>query len=221
MSGDCTGFHPPTFEWAASHALGVAWRLHARCPDRAWASGTSYDPIAMHAAIDRFTFETVDAVSLLIEGNLQALVVMYSAIDTLAWSMRAEGDVTRQDFISWVEAYFDLKTLGCEAADLYAARCGLVHSASAESNLSRKGDATPVYYATDPASAAHLHDWVDELGTNAKVVGVTALLASLITASEKFSDALDADPSLNDLVSRRVRSWLGFMPAVQVVRRQA
>lgn len=46
--------------------------------------------------IDQFAMETADAILQLVRANryLHALVALYSAIDTLAWSSRTNGDVT-------------------------------------------------------------------------------------------------------------------------------
>ncbi len=57
--------------------------------------------------VDQFGMDTVDAVSSLVATNryLQALVLLYSAVDTLAWVSVSTGDVTRADFCSWVDVY--------------------------------------------------------------------------------------------------------------------
>jgi len=57
--------------------------------------------------------------------TLPALILMYSAIDTMAWLNRDEEheDVTRSDFILWVETFLLPDSgLSCTAIDLYAAR---------------------------------------------------------------------------------------------------
>lgn len=91
--------------------------------------------------IAQFGLQTLEAISCLITANhyMQALVVLYSAIDTLAWSTRGSGDVTRGDFCRWVTQYMQPEaTLGCTPKDLYGARCALLHSGSAESKMSRE-----------------------------------------------------------------------------------
>lgn len=99
--------------------------------------------------IAQFGLQTLEAISCLIKANhyMQALVILYSAIDTLAWSTRSSGDVTRDDFCRWVTQYMQPEAnLGCTAKDLYGARCALLHSGSAESKMSRDGAAMEIWY---------------------------------------------------------------------------
>lgn len=78
-----------------------------------------------------------------------ALILLYSNIDALAWLGCPEGrsDVTRADFIAWVSAYMlPIEGSDCTAEDLYAARCGLLHTHTADSRLNRNRLARRVYY---------------------------------------------------------------------------
>lgn len=54
---------------------------------------------------------------------LPGLILLYATIDILASLNRPEAkeDVTRQDFISWIDAYMlPRPPLNCTAVDLYA-----------------------------------------------------------------------------------------------------
>src|SRR5216683_5888041 len=102
-------------------------------------------------AVDQFGMDTVGAVSTLVTANqyMQALVLLYSAIDTLAWVSRSAGNVTRADFCRWVDVYMQPQSrLGCTAEDLYGARCSILHSSAAESKLSREGRVNELWYVT-------------------------------------------------------------------------
>src|SRR5579863_3932037 len=73
---------------------------------------------------------------------LPGLVLLYSTIDILASLDRPESkeDVTWKDFVAWLDAFvFPHVSLPCDAIDLYAARCGLIHTYTFESRLSRSG----------------------------------------------------------------------------------
>jgi len=174
--------------------------------------------------IERFTLNTVGAVSQLVRQEnyyLQALIILYSAIDTLAWAGREDGDVTRDDFVFWVERYMQPeKTLGCTAIDLYGARCGLVHSGIAESRLSRAGNTSVLWYATSPETADILRQWVEDgaFGSDmsVKVVYFTELLATFVEASHRFTQDIAHDQVRRERVQERVRQWLNFMPHSQV-----
>ena len=61
----------------------------------------------------------------------RAMILVYSGIDAFAWLNRPGNieDVRRTDFEQWVDTYLLPDSgLNCSSSDLYAARCGLVHS---------------------------------------------------------------------------------------------
>ena len=98
----------------------------------------------------------------------QALILIYCTIDILAWLTRptSQPDVQRKDFISWVEKYILPNTsLTCNAIDLYAARCALVHSYISESKLSREGKAKQIFYVWGNADEEHLQKLIDAEGS--------------------------------------------------------
>lgn len=54
--------------------------------------------------------------------NTAALILIYSAIDTVGWLDCAEEFATRTSFIKWVDKYLlSAKPLACTSLDLYAA----------------------------------------------------------------------------------------------------
>jgi hypothetical protein len=73
-----------------------------------------------------------------------ALVLLYAGIDGMAWVSIADDrdDVTEDDFRAWTNSYL-LPDAGleCDDSDLWAARCGLVHSQIVDSRRARKGAA--------------------------------------------------------------------------------
>lgn len=169
--------------------------------------------------IDQFAMETVDAISHLVRADrwLQALVLLYSAIDTLAWSNRNEGDVTRSDFCRWVSVYMDPgPQLNCTPDDLYAARCALLHSGAAQSKLSREGNASELWYATSPHSIPQIQAFAKQVEVDAKIVYVTALVAAFSEGAMKFSDELSFDDTRRRETTERIRRWLRFVPSSSV-----
>src|SRR5262245_54852320 len=97
----------------------------------------------------KFVIDTLDVLNLLQRSGhqTQLLIVLYSAIDTMAWVGLKEGDVTRTDFKMWVDRYLLPGTpLRCNSDDLYSARCSLLHSHAAESSSTRKGKARQTWY---------------------------------------------------------------------------
>src|SRR5438128_496386 len=80
--------------------------------------------------------------------NTPALILLYSAIDAASWlcAEYPDGPVQKY-FVAWVEKYL-LATgrFKCSALDLWAARCGIVHTFSASSRLSREGKVHQIVY---------------------------------------------------------------------------
>jgi hypothetical protein len=84
--------------------------------------------------------------------HLPALSLIYSIIDAAGWLNSEQVYGTRKTYIDWVEQYlFPSIVLPCTALELYAARCGVVHSLAAESQLGNDGKARQVLYCWRPA----------------------------------------------------------------------
>jgi len=78
---------------------------------------------------------------------LSCLTLLYSAIDIFASLERQPNKGTRGSFVRWVDTYMlPNSALQFSSIDLYAARCGIVHAFSAESDLSRSGKARKIVY---------------------------------------------------------------------------
>jgi hypothetical protein len=84
-----------------------------------------------------------------------AAILMLSAVDTMAFLTmpEAQDEVTRPDFISWAEKY--IRFPGAEqltGADLYGARCAMLHSYGVRSRMSRNGECRVLGYVdrSDP-----------------------------------------------------------------------
>ena len=86
---------------------------------------------------------------------LPCLALLYSGIDVVS-SLEHDAS-TRSAFIGWADRYM-LKnaSLDCRGVDLYSARCGVLHSFSADSDLSKQGKARRVMYSWGNAEAAEL-----------------------------------------------------------------
>jgi hypothetical protein len=84
-----------------------------------------------------------------------AAILMLCAMDAMAFLTMAEAqeDVTKTDFINWAEKY--IRFPGAEqltGADLYGARCGMLHSYGVRSRMSRNGECRMLGYVdrSDP-----------------------------------------------------------------------
>ena len=71
---------------------------------------------------------------------LPSLMLIYAGADVLGALERQPGEGTRASFVRWVEAYMlAARPLGCAGIDLYAARCGVLHTFSADSDPTAGG----------------------------------------------------------------------------------
>ncbi|QYG06800.1 hypothetical protein [Janthinobacterium sp. PAMC25594] len=126
------------------------------------------------------------------KGYKQAtLVLLFAAIDQLAWVAGDKETVGNEGFKAWVQQYMVEKNpellSGATAADLWGARCGVLHTGVAESNDFRKGYARRILYASN----------YGQVGSNDPTVLTLSLewLGSAFAAAIVwFLSDLEADP---------------------------
>jgi hypothetical protein len=77
-----------------------------------------------------------------------ALILTYSGIDAASWLCAEQPDGPVQNyFVAWVEKYILLNgRFECSALDLWAARCGIVHTLTPSSRLARQGKVREILY---------------------------------------------------------------------------
>ncbi len=141
-----------------------------------------------------------------------ALILLYSAIDGMAWLSLPEQDETvrRGDFESWVEKYFMpvMRIQGytdVTAEDLYAARCALVHTQTAEALLARdplKSTAREIYYREQDQTG--MVNLMANTPRPALFIAPSSLFAALESAVKAFRHEIANDPILASRVSRKI-----------------
>jgi hypothetical protein len=147
---------------------------------------------------------------------LSCLTLLYSAIDIFASLERQPNEGTRTSFMRWADAYMlPNNALQFSSIDLYAARCGIIHAFSAESDLSRNGKARKIVYAWGTASAESLREAGQALGRNEVSVHVRDLIDGFGVAIVRYiSDVVD-HPVQHQRFFQSVRNWLvGVPPAI-------
>lgn len=147
---------------------------------------TSLPPLVAHA------YKMQEAALCLIKNDfrLAALMLVFATIDQMAWvSLPDDEDVKGRDFMAWVSTYMlGRNRTGLEAVtagDLWGARCGLLHTATAESSSLKKGTASKkIAYSYGAVNAASLvSEWT--------VIKVEDLVTSLLTGILWFKADLD------------------------------
>src|ERR1700730_11609505 len=145
---------------------------------------------------------------------LSGLVLLYATIDIVASLDRpvSKENADRKDFMSWVDAYvLRGSSLRCTATDLYAARCGMLHTYTPESRLSRERNAKEIYYAWGTGKAEDLEEAMNRSNWKTPAVAVHAdeLLRAVGRGFDKFFRDLPKDPRRSALVYDRAGKWFG------------
>jgi len=130
------------------------------------------------------------------KATIPALVLIYSAIDTTGWLDSTEMFSSRNDFIRWVDNYLlKAKPLKCTAIDLYAARCGLLHTFTPDSQLSSSGKARVICYAWGKGKVEDMQRAIDlQCKSNELVaVHVNELYQAWLSGLALWGEDLDKD----------------------------
>jgi hypothetical protein len=130
------------------------------------AKNDSLDFDALEKNLDNIINNIIKSIELCLNAKLQisSLILLYSGIDIMAWLNRpvSEEFAIRNDFIRWVDDYLlPNSNIKCEAIDLYAARCAIIHSYSFYSKLSKRGKAKEICYAWGKANVKVLQNDLD------------------------------------------------------------
>ena len=143
---------------------------------------------------------------------ISAIALMFSTIDALAALSRPidADDTTREHFAAWCDRYLQsTQVLGCESVDLYAARCGVLHTYGHESRLGRQGRARSLVYEWRQGPRA---DASVPLPEDAIVIAVEALHSALGDAIKEFLRDSETDPDVRARVQHHLPSLLCYKP---------
>lgn len=158
--------------------------------------------------------------------TLPALALIYTIIDVLGSLERKEGEGTRKAFIRWVEAHLlPDELLPCTALDLYAARCGVLHSLTPDADLVRKREARRLAYAWGKGSAADLREIARRLKREDVIaIHVGDFIDAVDAAFKSYLEELGASEERLRLALKRSSQWFANLPmevAADFLRRTA
>ena|SRR5882757_1781637 len=107
---------------------------------------------------------------------MPCLVLLYAGIDVAASLEPSAGIGVGDRFEKWVERYMlNSGALACTGKDLYAARCGVVHTFTPDSDISKTGRARVIGYAYGDAEVKKLDEATSLLGRQGLQVNVRLL----------------------------------------------
>lgn len=146
--------------------------------------------------------------------ELPSLILVYSCIDALGWLAVPDPAPTPQrTFTAWVDRWMlPASPLPCTSLDLYAARCGVLHTLTANSKLATQGKARTLVYTWGGASVAELQRKMDAHAPD-KVcaVDIDALWDGLRLGTAQFFEDAAADPDLSAVVGAKAATYFTFI----------
>jgi hypothetical protein len=140
------------------------------------------------------------------------MMMCFATIDIFAALARPEGKVESDssDFRAWIERYLlPGSKLACSVDDLWAARCGLLHTYTPEARDIRKGKASKMCYVAGVLEEAARGSL--QFRFRGYVIVVSQDLFNAISvALQRFTDELKVDSALSTRVSARANEF--FVP---------
>jgi hypothetical protein len=175
------------------------------------------DPLTVKAGVGLIAFE--ENVIALLESVedclakrrlLPCLILVYSGIDII--SSLEPGRASGSAFMAWADKYL-LKDalLACTPSDLYGARCGILHTFSAESGMSRKGQARQIVYAWGNAKTEQLASTSKELGRNDCVIHIRELINAFRVGLANYLEEVMEDDSRSQKLYAGASLWFTHM----------
>jgi|SRR4030042_5462827 len=137
---------------------------------------------------------------------MPALVLIYSAIDSVSWiASDNENQTVRERFQTWVNEWMLQKyPLPCTAIELYAARCGILHTLTPDSDLTIKKGVRRIAYAWGKAQQKELDESIKQTNYPGIVaVHVNDIVSSFKNGFTDFIQALETDEVKRELFIKK------------------
>jgi hypothetical protein len=143
---------------------------------------------------------------------LPTLALLYTAIDVLASLERRRDEGVQSAFVRWTEEFLIAgQMLPYSAMDLYAARCGILHAYTADSDLAKRGKAKLILYAWGRANADFLTRTIAVSGMPAIGVHLDDLVAAFHLAVTRFLDVMEEVPARRARIEKAADAWFAII----------
>jgi len=141
---------------------------------------------------------------------LPCLILVYSGIDII--SSLEPGRASGSAFMAWADKYL-LKAvpLACTPSDLWGARCGILHTFSAESDMSKKGQARCIVYAWGNANTGDLASAGKELGRHECVIHMRELINGFRSGLANYVEEVMRDDNRRKQLEAGASTWFTHM----------
>lgn len=141
-----------------------------------------------------------------------AVVLIYSGMDSMAFLAmpKEQTDVTGKDFIDWADRYirFPCKDQ-LTGADLYGARCAMVHTYSVYSRMSRDGEARVIGYMDKSVPEVRYNPDVNK---QLVLVSVPALAEAFFKGIDRFLVDAFSDKARAPIIEERMNKLVQCLP---------
>ena len=139
---------------------------------------------------------------------LPSLILLYSGIDIVGSLEQAPGEPAGAGFRRWATRYvLSNSRIDCSADDLWGARCAIVHTYTAESEVVRSGRAKQVFYTWGTANVADLADMTKAIGRDNVALHINDVVLAFKRGVSKFLLELASDPARLSAASERAGLW--------------
>lgn len=129
--------------------------------------------------------------------NSPAQVLIYSAIDIVSWLASPEKYASKVSFIKWVEAYLlPGSSIKATALDLYAARCGIIHTLTPEAKPIPNEKPRLICYVTGDSTVDLIQRSIELSGKTSRFVAVhiNDLYKAWRLGVKRFWEEIECDP---------------------------
>ena len=141
-----------------------------------------------------------------------AVMLIYSGVDAMAYLNLPDGelDVTRSDFEMWADEYIRFP---CEeqvsGLELYGARCGMLHTHTIVSGLSRQRKVRQIGYMNKSVPEVRYNPAVSK---DLVMVSVEGLAEAFFAGVDRFLIEAFADEDKARVVEQRMRTLAHQLP---------
>ena len=164
--------------------------------EKAYCSAVGQLMIGIHNA-----FQMKDAM-------FPAFLLLYTSMDVVSSLSRpvAQADTSGDIFKKWIDDYMLPKSgLKCRSEDIWAARCGLLHTLSVSSKLSRQGQARELHYVDQAELVDPIQKKVDASETKHVIVSIPDYVLAFVNGLLAFSKKVASDPEIQTVAYHHAR----------------
>jgi hypothetical protein len=143
--------------------------------------------------------------------TLPGFLLLYTSVDILASLTRPKTaeDTSSDYFKKWVEDYMlPGSQLKCNADDIWGARCGLLHTLTGESRMSRYRGAKMLNYIGTAERAQEMQQRHDPQETKELFLPTHAFVDAFLNACDVFEKAVQSNDELREQVYFHAKNLL-------------